>query len=155
MLKGRKLFKTCKQIHILFFKLILILASGRNKLFDVVCYDKRSLSGKKYNIYIHAYLQNIRICLWMAISIHRLKAGAILFVLGNLQVILKTDPNLSSVRVKSDCVQCPVSEMKSQQSFFCEISNDMYSKSCRNWHLTSTSKCPFWLTFDFFDIVKF
>lgn len=51
MLKGRKLFKTCKQIHILFFKLILILASGRNKLFDVVCYDKRSLSGKKYNIY--------------------------------------------------------------------------------------------------------
>lgn len=70
----------------------------------------------------------------MAISIHRLKAGAILFFLGNLQVILKTDPNLSSVRVKSDCVpvQCPVSEMKSQQSFFCEISNDMYSKSCRN-----------------------
>lgn len=51
MLKGRKLFKTCKQIHILLFKLILILASGRNKLFDVVCYDKRSLSGKKYNIY--------------------------------------------------------------------------------------------------------
>lgn len=83
-------------------------------------------------IYIHAYLKNIRICLWMAISIHRLKAGAILFVLGNLQMILKTDPNLSSVRVKSDCVQCPVSEMKSQQSFFCEISNDMYSKSCRN-----------------------
>lgn len=44
----------------------------------------------------------------MAISIHRLKAGAILFVLGNLQVRLKTDPNLSSVRVKFDCVQCPV-----------------------------------------------
>lgn len=107
MFKGRKLFKTCKQIHILLFKLILILASGRNKLFDVVCYDKRSLSGKKYNVYIHAYLKNIRICLWMAISIHRLKAGAILFFLGNLQVILKTDPNLSSVRVKSDCVQCP------------------------------------------------
>lgn len=68
----------------------------------------------------------------MAISIHRLKAGAILFFLGNLQVILKTDPNLSSVRVKSDCVQCPVSEMKSQQSFFCGTSNDMYSKSCIN-----------------------
>lgn len=83
-------------------------------------------------IYIHGYLKNIRICLWMAISIHRLKAGAILFVLGNLQVILKTDPNLASVRAKSDCVQCPVSEMKSQQSFFCDASNDMYSKSCRN-----------------------
>lgn len=68
----------------------------------------------------------------MAISIHRLKAGAILFVLGNLQVILKTDANLASVRVKSDCVQCPVSERKSQQSLFCEISNDMYSKSCIN-----------------------
>lgn len=43
----------------------------------------------------------------MAISIHCLKAGVILFFLGNLQVIHKTDPNLSSVRVKSDCVQCP------------------------------------------------
>lgn len=83
-------------------------------------------------IYIHAYLKNMRICSWMAIIIQRLKAGAILFVLGNLQVILKTDANLASVRAKSDCVQCPVSERKSQQSLFCEISNDMYSKSCIN-----------------------